>query len=82
LRGYDKDLFSRVADGVQIDSLGNVIAFKRGSKGTGKIMAAAHMDEIGLFISHIDDRGFLRVLPIGGIFERALIYQRLTSSPP
>ncbi|MEM4969634.1 MAG: M42 family metallopeptidase [Sulfolobales archaeon] len=77
LRGYVKDLFLSVADGVQIDSMGNVIAFKKGSRGGGRIMLAAHMDEIGLFISHIDDKGFLRALPIGGVFERALIYQRV-----
>jgi len=45
--------------------------------GEGKIMIAAHMDEIGLFVSHIEDDGFIRILPIGGVIERALLYQRV-----
>lgn len=63
-------------DKLWIDTWGNVIGVKKGS-GEGKVMIAAHMDEIGLFVSHIEDDGFLRVIPIGGIPERALLYQRV-----
>lgn len=77
VREFVKDYFSRSADRVYIDSLGNVVAVKKGSRGSGKIMLAGHMDEIGLFISHIDERGFLRAVPIGGVFERAVIFQRV-----
>jgi len=71
------DELRRVADELRVDTLGNVIAVKRGSRGSGKLMLAAHMDEIGLFVSHIDDKGFLRILPIGGVSERSLVYQRV-----
>jgi len=77
VRGVVKDFLSMSADNVYIDSMGNVIAVKKGSRGSGRIMLAGHMDEIGFFVSHIDDKGFIRVLPIGGVFERALIFQRL-----
>jgi endoglucanase len=77
VREFVKDYFAKTADRVYIDALGNVIAVKKGSRGSGKIMIAGHMDEIGLFISHIDEKGFLRALPIGGVFERALIFQRV-----
>lgn len=53
--------------------LGNVIAGKKGSRGGGKLMFAAHMYEIGLFSSHIDEKGFLRIPPIGGIPQRSLV---------
>ncbi|OYT38097.1 MAG: peptidase M42 [Desulfurococcales archaeon ex4484_58] len=76
IRGIVVEEFKKTADQLWIDSLGNVVAVKKGSS-EGKLMLAAHMDEIGLFISHIDDNGFLRVLPIGGLPPRSLILQRL-----
>jgi endoglucanase len=71
------DLVKNSADKVWVDSLGNVIALKRGRSGDSKLMIAAHMDEIGLFVTHIEDNGFLRVQPIGGIQERSLTFQRV-----
>ncbi|HDI02255.1 MAG TPA: M42 family peptidase [Ignisphaera sp.] len=71
------ELLKPVADSIWIDALGNVIAMKKGRKDGRKIMLAAHMDEIGFFVSHIDDKGFLRILPIGGIHERTIVYQRV-----
>jgi endoglucanase len=41
-------------------------------------MLAAHMDEIGFLVSHIDKEGFLRVQPAGGFDPRTLIAQRVT----
>lgn len=69
LKGY--------ADSLWVDSLGNVIAVKKGSRGSARLMIAGHMDEIGLIISYIDERGFLRFQPIGGVSERTLIGQRV-----
>jgi endoglucanase len=56
-----------LVDEVNTDTLGNLIVRKRGSGGGKKVMLAAHMDEIGLIISHVDKKGFLRAQPIGGI---------------
>ena len=57
------------------DPLGNAIGIKCG---TGpRVMLAAHMDEIGFFVKHIDDNGFLRLQPVGGFDERTLIAQRV-----
>ena len=53
-----------VVDRVEVDPLGNLTAW-RGGDGP-RVMLAAHMDEIGLMVTHVDDRGFLRVIPIGG----------------
>jgi endoglucanase len=56
------------ADEVHTDALGNLIARKGTLKEGGKrIMISAHIDEIGLMITHVDDNGFARFLPIGGI---------------
>ena len=49
-----------LADEIKVDALGNLIARKRPSKftkDTKKIMIAAHMDEIGLMVSHVDENG-------------------------
>jgi endoglucanase len=70
------ELLEKHVDKLWIDTWGNVIGVKRGSS-DGKVMIAAHMDEIGFFISHIEDDGFLRVIPIGGVVERSLLYQRV-----
>jgi len=77
VRGIVVDEFKESADELWVDTLGNVIAVKKGADRSRKLMYVAHMDEIGLFISHIDDNGFLRAVPIGGLPERALIMQRV-----
>lgn len=63
-------------DEVRVDALGNLIATKKG-KGGKKVMLAAHMDEIGLMVTHIDDKGFLRFAPIGGVSPYVLLGQRV-----
>jgi len=64
-------------DKLWVDAWGNLISLKKGTSSDGRVMIAAHMDEIGLFVSHIEEDGFLRVVPIGGIIERTLLYQRV-----
>ena len=69
-----------LADEIKVDALGNLIARKRPSKQTNgikKIMVAAHMDEIGLIVSHVDENGFIRFSPIGGVFRRYVLGGRV-----
>jgi putative aminopeptidase FrvX len=62
----------RVSDLVTLetDSLGNL--FGTLGKGTPHILIIAHMDELGLVVTHIEDNGCLRFRKIGGIDDRLL----------
>ncbi len=64
---------------IEVDYMGNVIATKKATKGPGgrKVMVAAHMDEIGFIVKHIDDKGFLRIHPLGGWDPRQMASQRV-----
>lgn len=63
---------------IRTDALGNVIAQKKGSGRGPKVMIAAHMDEIGFLVSHIDEKsGFLKIDPLGGFDPRVLMAQRV-----
>ena len=64
-----------VCDRVERDPLGGLIGVR--GEGELRLMLAAHMDEIGLMVTHVDDRGFLRVLPLGGWDARTLLSQRV-----
>jgi putative aminopeptidase FrvX len=66
----------KLADKVTIDNMGNLTAFKKG-KSDKKVMIAAHMDEIGFMITHIDEQGFLRFIPLGGFDPKTLTAQRV-----
>lgn len=65
-----------LVDEVSIDSMGNVVAIKKGSKDK-RVMVAAHMDEISFIVTHIDDNGFLRFHTLGGFDPKTLTAQRV-----
>ena len=65
------------ADNINIDSMGNIIAFRKGANSSKKVMLAAHMDEVGLIISGITDKGYLKFKTVGGIDTRVLISKKV-----
>lgn len=66
-----------LTDTIEQDAMGNVIATKKGDADGPRVMIAAHMDEIGFLVKFIDDRGFLRLLPVGGWDPRTMVAQRV-----
>lgn len=68
-----------VVSKMTVDPLGNLIAYRKGtSKKAATVMYSAHMDEIGFLVKHIDDKGFLRLCPVGGHDARYTIVQQVT----
>ncbi len=65
-----------LTDEIRVDTLGNVIAIKKGTGGP-RVMLAAHTDEIGFLVKFIDDKGFLRLQPVGGWDPRTMVAQRV-----
>jgi endoglucanase len=65
------------ADEVRVDKLGNVFFYHHGKESCPKIMLSAHMDEIGFLVTFIENEGFLRFEPLGGIPHSLLPGQRL-----
>ncbi|HML24598.1 MAG TPA: M20/M25/M40 family metallo-hydrolase [Aggregatilinea sp.] len=60
-------------DDMQVDSMGNLLAVRRGTgQSSLRIMAAAHMDEVGMIVMGIDGDGFIRFDQIGGLDDRIL----------
>lgn len=62
-------------DTMSVDTLGNLTGTKEGAGGP-RVAIAAHMDEIGFMVRHIDDSGFIRLQKIGGFDPRVLVAQR------
>ncbi len=58
-------------DRVETDALGNLLAYRQG-RSRRRLLLDAHMDEVGLVVNHVDARGFLRVVPLGGWDPRIL----------
>ncbi|QSX06781.1 M42 family metallopeptidase [Sedimentibacter sp. zth1] len=75
VREYITEQVKGLVDEITVDALGNLVCHK---KGTGKkVMFSAHMDQIGLLITDIDDKGFLRFCAVGGVSPYKMLDQRV-----
>jgi endoglucanase len=77
VRALIRPMIEPYADEISVDPMGNLIARKKGSGEGLKVMIAAHMDEIGLMVTHITEKGFLRFTGIGGIYPHTLAGNRV-----
>jgi len=67
VRNFLKNTLKNYVDNTEVDSIGNLIMFKKGINSSKKIMFIAHMDEVGLMVTKIDKNGFIKFSVIGGI---------------
>jgi len=78
IRAIVKREIEGVVDKISVDTLGNLIAFRHGtSKKPQRVMYSAHMDEIGFMVRFVDEKGFIRLNPMGGHDPRNTIIQRV-----
>ncbi|MEN8241691.1 MAG: M42 family metallopeptidase [Chloroflexota bacterium] len=71
IRDVIKETIKPFVDQVEVDALGNLIARKGKQAANGKrIMLAAHMDEIGVMVTHVDEQGYARFTNLGAVFPR------------
>ena len=77
IRQIIRDEVRGYADEIRTNALGSLIALKRGSGKGKQVMLAAHMDEIGVMVTHIDEKGFCRFASIGGLYPLTLLGGRV-----
>lgn len=76
VRDFVREQLTPLVDEVSVDELGNLIGVRHGQGGP-RVMLAAHLDEIGFMVKHIDDKGFLRLQATGGFDVSRLPAQRV-----
>lgn len=62
-----RERLADVADEIETDVMGSVHARLDGEGNAPSVLIASHMDEVGLMVKHIDERGFLSVVAVGGV---------------
>lgn len=67
-----KDWVEDSVDRIEFDNLGSIIAIKEGKENGPKLMFAGHIDEIGFLVKSIDEKGYLRLHPVGGWWAHVL----------
>ncbi len=66
-----------LADELRIDPLGSLVVRKQGNGKGKRIALAAHMDEIGVMVSYVDEKGFARFTRIGGVYPLTCVGARV-----
>jgi putative aminopeptidase FrvX len=72
-----REAAEQFADEVTLDGLGNSVARVNGGSDHPLLAVIGHIDEIGLLVSHISDKGFLHVVQTGGWDPQVLVGQRV-----
>ena len=78
IRKVIREEVSPLSKSIQVDTMGNLIV-RIGQKSAGglRVMIAAHMDEIGVIVSHVEKKGFVRFSNLGSYFPRYLAGSRV-----
>ncbi len=77
VRARLRDYVAPLTVSTRSDALGNLLA-SSGEQGGLKVLVAAHMDEVGIMVRRIDDKGFVRFTTLGSLRPQVLLGQRVT----
>ena len=78
VRAYIREKVTPHADEILEDPMGNLLVFKKGAcQPSQKLMLAAHMDEVGIIVTHITDDGYLKFGFVGSVDRRVVIGKRV-----
>jgi endoglucanase len=72
-----EEMVAPYVDEIRYDAMGNLIVTRKGSGEGKRIMVSAHMDHIGFVVTHITEKGFARVHPVGGISKGNSVHRRI-----
>ena len=82
VREYIRKQVEPYADSIHTDLLGNLIVSKRGERSGGRrVLLAAHMDEVGLIVTRITEKGYLKFSFVGGVDRRVALGKRVVLGP-
>ncbi|MGN1002078.1 MAG: M42 family metallopeptidase [Oscillospiraceae bacterium] len=82
VRDYILERAMPFADEITTDPMGNLMVFKKGKVSTPeRVMLCAHMDEVGLIVTGVNEEGCLRFSCVGGIDRRVLIGKSVFVGP-
>jgi endoglucanase len=85
ISGFEEEIRACIAEKIRphvqkmkVDAVGNLIAWKAGRrKAENELLITAHMDEVGFIVKRVDDKGYVRFAPIGGIDRRTVIGKKV-----
>ena len=66
-----------LADEIRVDPLGSLVVRKQGNGEGKRIVLDAHMDEIGVMVTYVDEKGFARITRIGGVYPLTCVGARV-----
>ncbi|MFP4394765.1 MAG: M42 family metallopeptidase [Anaerolineales bacterium] len=69
IREVIREEIADFADEIYVDPLGSLVVHRKGPEGAKKLILAAHMDEIGVMVTHVEEKGYLRFTSIGGVWS-------------
>ena len=68
----------RIFDEMRVDTMGSLIAVKKAkAKSAKRVLIACHIDEIGFYVRHVDEKGFVRISNAGGFDTKNLLARRV-----